>query len=168
MKECNPVKTPKNTNKKNFSLNNGEEKIDAWVYRSLIGSLLYLTSSRPDFMHATCLLSRFMQSPSKVYYGAAKRVLRYLKGTSSYHIWYNNVGDFQLRGFSDSDWASSIDDRRSTTGYTFNLGSGAISWCSKKQSSTTLSSTEAEYMAATSAACQAVWLRRVLEDMKQH
>ncbi|KAK0578502.1 hypothetical protein LWI29_011456 [Acer saccharum] len=114
-------------------------------------------------------LSRFMQNPSKLHYGTTKRVLRYLKGTSSYGIWYtNNVENFQLCGYSDSDRASSVDDRRSTTGYIFNLGLGAITWSSQKQLSPTLSSSEAEYIAVTSAACQVVWLRRILEDMKQH
>lgn len=102
MKECNPVKTPMNTNKK-FSLNDGKENVNARVYRSLIGSLLYLTNSQLNIMHATWLLSRFMHNPSKVHYGAAKRVLRYLKGTGSYGIWYNNVGVFYFGGFSDSD-----------------------------------------------------------------
>ncbi|KAI9170383.1 hypothetical protein LWI28_027097 [Acer negundo] len=168
MKDCNPVKFPMNTNQK-FSLNDGEERIDGHLYRSLIGSMLYLKNCRPDIMFATSFLSRFMQNPSKLHYEAAKRMLRYFKGTSSYGIWYtNNVDNFQLCGYSDSDWAGSVDDRRSTTGYIFNLGSGAIAWNSKKQPSTALSSSEAEYMAATSASCQTVWLRRILEDMKQH
>ena len=167
MHDCNPMKTPMNTNQK-FNLNDGEEKVDVGDYRSLVGSLLYLTNSRPDIMYATSLLSRFMQSPSKLHYGAAKRVLRYVKGTCSYGLLYTNANNLKLCGFSDSDWAGSLDDRRSTTGYVFNLGSGAIAWSSKKQPSTALSSSEAEYTAVTSTACQAVWLRRILEDMKQH
>ncbi|KAL4325065.1 hypothetical protein GQ457_11G028180 [Hibiscus cannabinus] len=150
------------------SADDGEGKVDAQLYRSLVGSLLYLTISRPDILQATSLLSRFMQSPSKVHYGAAKRVLRYLKETCSYGLWYSNSGNFKLLGFSDSDWAGSVDDRKSTIGYLFMLGSNVISWFSKKQPSTALSSSEAEYMAITSAACQAVWLRRILADMKQH
>lgn len=165
MKDCNSVTTPMITNHK-YCLDDGEEKVDSQLYRSLVGSLLYLTNSRPDILQATSLLSRFMQSPSKVHFGAAKRVLRYLKGTSSYGLFYSSSDNFKLYGFSDSDWAGSLDDRRSTTGYLFLLGSSAISWSSRKQPSTALSSSEAEYMAVTSATCQAIWLRRILQDMK--
>lgn len=89
LKNCNPMKTSMNTNKK-FCLNDGEEKIDVQEYQSLIGSLLYLTNTRLDIKQATSFMSRFMQSPSKLHHGAAKRVLRYLRGTSSYGIWYTN------------------------------------------------------------------------------
>ncbi|KAL0424084.1 UNVERIFIED_CONTAM: Retrovirus-related Pol polyprotein from transposon TNT 1-94 [Sesamum radiatum] len=167
MKECNAIRTPMIMNQK-FCLDDGEEKVDVQLYRSLVGSLLYLTNSRPDILQATALLSRFMQNPSNIHFGAAKRILRYLKGTRSFGLWYSNSNNFELLGFSDSDWAGSIDDRKSTTGYLFMLGSNAISWCSKKQPSTALSSSEAEYMAVSLAACQAIWLRRILGDMKQH
>ncbi|KAL0438667.1 UNVERIFIED_CONTAM: Retrovirus-related Pol polyprotein from transposon TNT 1-94 [Sesamum latifolium] len=167
MKECNAVGTPMIMNQK-FCLDDGEEKVDAQLYRSLVGSLLYLTNSRPDILQATTLLSRFMKNPSNIHYGAANRVLRYLKGTRSFGLWYSNSNIIELLGFSYSDWAGSVNDRKSTTGYLFMLGSNAISWCSKKQPSTALSSSEAEYMAVSLAACQAIWLRRILGDMKQH
>jgi hypothetical protein len=96
---------------------------------------------------------------------AAKRVLRYVKGTSSYGIWYSSSSSLKLEGYSDSDWASCVDDRRSTLGHVFNLGSGAITWSSKKQDSVALSSSEAEYMALSMASCQAIWLRRLLKDV---
>ena len=151
LKDCNPVKNSMITNQ-NFSLDDGEAKVDAQMYRSLVGSLLYLTNSRPYILQATSLLPRFMQNPSKMHYGAAKRVLRYLKGTCFYGLWHSNSNNFKLFGFSDSDWAGSLDDGKSTTRYLFKLGSNAISWCSKKQPSVALSSSEAEYMAVTSAA----------------
>ncbi|GLU00818.1 hypothetical protein SLE2022_181580 [Rubroshorea leprosula] len=166
MEDCNSVGTPMVSNQK-FSLDDGEEKVDAHAYRSLIGSLLYLTNSRPDITFATSVLSRFMQSPSRTHYGAARRILRYLKGTISFGILYAKNEQFNLFGYSDSDWAGCVDDRRSTSGYAFFLGSGAISWSSKKQASTALSSSEAEYISLTAAACQATWTRRILEDMKQ-
>ncbi|GKU99292.1 hypothetical protein SLEP1_g12160 [Rubroshorea leprosula] len=166
MEDCNSVGTPMVSNQK-FSLDDGEEKVDAHAYRSLIGSLLYLTNSRPDITFATSRLSRFMQSPSKTHYGAARRILRYLKGTISFGILYAKNEQFNLFGYSDSDWPGCVDDRRSTSGYAFFLGSGAISWSSKKQASTALSSSEAEYISSTAAACQATWTRRILEDMKQ-
>ena len=99
------------------------------------------------------------------HFGAAKRVLRYLAGTTSYGIWFQKTEDFSLKGFSDSDWAGSVDDRKSTSGNCFILGTGAISWSSKKQATVALSSTEAEYVAVSASTWQAVWLRGVLQDL---
>jgi len=93
--------------------------------------------------------------------------LRYIAGTTGHGIWYSRVSNFILTGFTDSDWAGSTDDRKSTSGFVFNLGSGAVSWSSKKQEVVALSTSEAEYIAATSTACQAVWLRRLLADFNQ-
>ena len=98
-----------------------------------------------------------MHNPSKLHLGAAKRVLRYIAGTTEHGIWYSKVTNFTLTGFTDSDYACNIDDRKSTSGFLFNLGFGAISWSSKKQEVVALSTSKAEYIAATSAACQAVW-----------
>ncbi|KAL0318765.1 UNVERIFIED_CONTAM: Retrovirus-related Pol polyprotein from transposon RE1 [Sesamum angustifolium] len=100
----------------------GSQKVDGSMYRSLIGSLLYLTATRPDIMFATSLLSRFMQSPSQVHYAAAKRILRYLRGTKDFGIWYKSTNNAKLVGYTDSDWAGSVDDMKSTSGYTFHLG----------------------------------------------
>lgn len=118
-------------------------------------------------MFAVSLVSRFMHDPSKSHLGAAKRILRYICGTVSYGLWYFPVTDFKCFGCTDSDWASCMDDRKSTTGYVFSLGSGAVSWSSKKQATTALSSTEDEYVAAASTACQAMWIRRILGDLQQ-
>ncbi|XP_070034502.1 secreted RxLR effector protein 161-like [Nicotiana tomentosiformis] len=103
-------------------------------------------------MFSVSVLSRYIHSPTKQNLGAAKRVLRYVAGTVDFGIWYSKDTDFSLNGYSDSDWARSIDDRKSTSGNVFSLGSGAISWCSKKQDVVALSSAEAEYVAVTSAA----------------
>lgn len=96
-----------------------------------------------------------------------KRILHYIAGTSDYGIWYDKVKTMRLVGYCDSDWTGSLDDRKSTSGYIFSLGSGVISWSSKKQSTVALSSSEAEYAALTSAACQAIWLRWLLSDFLQ-
>lgn len=143
--------------------------VDAKMYRSLVGRLLYATHTRPDISYAVGILSRFVSSPSKLHFDAGKRVLRYLRGTQNYGIWYSRSSKCKLVGFSDSDWAGCAEDRKSTTGMIFNIRTGAVSWGSKKQDITALSTTEAEYVAASTAACQAVWLRRILEDcgMKQ-
>jgi hypothetical protein len=100
-----------------------------------------------------------MAKPHESHWLATKRVLRYLKGTANFGIKYTNEFDVKLTGYSDSDWAGNPDDRKSTTGYTFNIGSGIVSWSNKKQPIVSLSSTEVEYKALCSATCEAVWLR---------
>ena len=95
---------------------------------------------------------------------AAKRILRYIKGTTSFGIFYKKGGDGELFGYTDSDYAGDQNDRKSTLGYIFMVNSSAISWSSKKQLVVTLSTTEAEFIVATSSVCQVVWLRRILKS----
>ncbi|KAM1534001.1 hypothetical protein ACFX10_007845 [Malus domestica] len=97
----------------------------------------------------------------------AKRVLRYLKGTISLGILYKNGGHVELKGYSDSDYAGDLDDRKNTSRYLFMLSSGAVCWSSKKQPMVTLSTTEAEFIVAASCACQAIWLRRIMKELDQ-
>ena len=127
-------------------------------------SLNYLTTNRPDIAYAVNILSQFMAKLSESHWNVAKKVLRYLKGTMIFGLLYTDKFDVQLVGFSDSDWVGNPNDRRSTIGYAFNIGSEVISWSSKKQPTVSLSSTEAKYKAMSSATCEAVWLRRILED----
>jgi hypothetical protein len=94
-----------------------------------------------------------------------KQILRYVAGTLNFGLWYTQYDDNHLSGYTDSDFAGSLDDRKRTSGHVFHLGTNLISWASKKQTIVSISSTEAEYVAATSASCQAVWLRRILKDM---
>ncbi|XP_024177774.1 uncharacterized protein LOC112183641 [Rosa chinensis] len=143
---CNSVATPLIANEK-LKKEDGAKKADATKYRSLIGGLLYLTTTRPDIMFAASLLSRYMQEPSQIHYGAAKRVLRYLQDTLDYGILYKAAEKSTLVGYTDSDWA------------------GACSWASKKQSVVAQSSAKAEYIAAAKATSQAIWLQRILEDI---
>ncbi|CAL5325451.1 unnamed protein product [Camellia sinensis] len=163
MKNCKSVATPLIVNEK-LSKEDGSKEAEASCYRSLVGSLLYLTATRPDIMYATSLLSRFMHSPSQIHFGVAKRVLRYIQGTLDYGIFYEKFLDAKLIGFCDIDWAGCVDDMRSTSGYAFSLGSGVISWSSKKQQIVAQSSAEAEYISASLATTQAIWLRRFLDD----
>ncbi|CAI0389528.1 unnamed protein product [Linum tenue] len=117
-------------------------------------------------MYAICMLSRFMEAPTRQHMFAAKRVLRYLKGTSTYGIWYKRKDkNSKLLGYTDSDYAGDLDDRKSTSGYVFFIAGGAISWASKKQPVVTLSTTEAEFVAGSYCAAQCVWLRKILEQM---
>jgi hypothetical protein len=148
-------------------MNDDSGAADATRFRSLIGGLIYLTYTRPDITYAVGVVLRYMQTPTNHHFGAAKRILRYVAGTQGFGICYMKGDEFKLIGFSDSDWAGCADDRKSTSGFMFSLGSGAVSWISKKQPSVVLSSSEAEYVAINSAACQAVWLRRILGGLSQ-
>ena len=109
-------------------------KANAPLYRSIFESLLYLTTTRRNIMFVSSLLSRFMQKPSNIRFGVAKRVLKYIKGTKDYGIIYEKSknDNMNLFGFYDSNWARSIDDMKSTSSYAFSFGSGVISWASKK------------------------------------
>nr|GMD89755.1 Retrovirus-related Pol polyprotein from transposon TNT 1-94 [Ipomoea batatas] len=111
------------------------------------------------------LLSRFLHSASEIHFQAAKRIVRYIKGTTNFGIKYSNCQNFKLLGYSDSDWAGSIDDMKSTTGFCFSFGSSFFSWCSKKQEMTAQSTAEAEYVAANATVNQAIWIRKILADL---
>ena len=106
-----------------------------------------------------------MAKPHENHWKVAKRVHRYLKGTIDFGIEYTNDFDVELIGFSDSDWAGDPNDRNSTIGYAFSIGSGIVTWSSKKQPTVSLSSTEAEYKSLCTTICEAIWLRRILEDV---
>lgn len=145
-----------------------EKEVDGTFYRSLVGSLMYLTATRPDLTFSVSILSRFMESPKRIHWEAGKRVLRYLCGTLTEGILYRKVGDSSLVGYCDSDWGGSVDDCKSTSGYVFSIGSGAISWATKKQSVVALSTAESEYISLALASCQALWIRWILEELKHH
>ncbi|CAL8169320.1 unnamed protein product [Prunus armeniaca] len=166
MLNCKPMDTPMEINLK-LSSNDGAPRADASMYRSIVGSLIYLSNTRPDIVHAVSVVSRFMNDPSNHHFAAVKRILRYVQGTKGYGLKYTQEKESILVGFTDSDWAGAIDDRRSTSGHVFFLGKKVISWSSKKQSTVALSTAEAEYISATSAACEAVWIRRILADLHQ-
>ncbi|KAK8450636.1 hypothetical protein SEVIR_6G063901v4 [Setaria viridis] len=140
--------------------------IDSTSYRSIVGSLRYLMNSRPDLAYSVGYLSRFMESPTAEHMVAIKRVLRYIAGTLHYGCYYRREKEVQLTGFSDSDLAGDLDTRKSTTGVLFFLGSSLVTWQSQKQRVVALSSCEAEYIAATTAACQGIWLARLLAEFK--
>ncbi|MCI13110.1 hypothetical protein A2U01_0034224, partial [Trifolium medium] len=101
----------------------------------------------------------YMERPTEIHLAAAKRVLRYLQGSMSFGILYTRGSDCELEGWTDSDYACDVDDRKSTSRYVFMYGTGVVSWSSKKQAIVTLSTIEAKFVAATSCACQGVWLK---------
>ena len=124
-----------------------------------------LTNTRPDIRFVVNTLSQYLVKPRRVHLVAAKHVMRYLKGTIDFGLHYDNSHECRLHGYTDADWAGSISDRKSTSGGCYSLGSAMISWFSRKQSSVALSTAEAEYIAACSASCEAIWLRKLLSGL---
>lgn len=161
MDKAKPILTPVEEKLKLVRDGTGDF-VDATYFRKLVGSLRYLTSTRPDITYGVGLISRFMETPRQSHLQAAKRILRYIQGRQTDGIFYSKTNDGSLVGFTDSDWAGDTIQRKSTSGYAFYLGSGVFSWSSKKQQVVALSIAEAEYMAAISSATQALWLRRML------
>ena len=130
----------------------------------MIGSLLYLTASRPDIMYSTCLRARFQANPKESHLAAVKRIFKYLKGTPNLGLWYPTNSGFDLIAYSDSDFAGCKIDRKCTSGGVQMLGRKLVSWTSKKQSTVSLSTTEAEYVAAGSCCAQVLWMQHQLSD----
>ena len=164
MEDCNGVRNPMVAGSKVDMDENGE-RIDETFYKQIIGSLMYITTTRPDLQFAVSLLSRYMSRPTKLHLHAVKRVLRYLRDTEDYGIWYKRGGAGELQVFTDSDFAGDVDRRKSTSGYVFLMDNAAVAWLSKKQPIVTLSTTEAEYVAASVCACQAIWFKRILGEL---
>jgi hypothetical protein len=165
MKDCKTAETPMEPGCLRL-VTNSEPFQNVTLYKQLVGSIIYLsTVSRPDIAFAANFLSRAMDKPTKIHWATAKRVLRYLKRTMDKGLNYISKGNTQLVAYSDSDFAGDVTDRKSTTGYVMMLGNCAISWCSKKQPIITLSSTEAELVAANAAAKEIKFLRNLLKDL---
>ncbi|KAD2393870.1 hypothetical protein E3N88_40847 [Mikania micrantha] len=155
--------TPMNVSEK-LHQNDGSGKADDVNYRSAVGGLIYLTHTRPYLAYSVSVVSRFMQNPSKVHQGAVRCILRYVAGTYKMGLWYGKDKELRLLGYTYSDWGGCVDDRKSVSTNIFMMGNSAVSWSSRKQSSVALSSSEVEYISASAAACQGIWLRRILED----
>ena len=141
MEDSTPAKTPMATATK-LDQDESGKKVDITHYRGMIGSLLYLTASRPDIMFATCLCARFQADPKESHLIAVKRIFRYLKGTPNLGIWYPKDTGFDLIGYTDSDYAGCKIDRKSTSGSCQFLGRRLVSWFSKKQHSVSTSTAE--------------------------
>ena len=166
MEDARPISSPMDPNTK-LSAYDSSEPADSNLYRKLVGSLIWFLNTRLDLSFSVGLLSSFMQNPLKSHWQQGLRILEYLCQSPDVGIWYP-VGDGSapvLQGWSDADWGGDPDTRRSTSGYVFSLGHGAISWSSKRQSTVVVSSIEAEYKAACSATCEAMWMRRLLEEL---
>ncbi|GJT31435.1 retrovirus-related pol polyprotein from transposon TNT 1-94 [Tanacetum coccineum] len=140
------------------------EPVDQTDYRSKIGSLMYLTSSRPDIVQAVCYCARYQARPTEKHLKEVKRIFRYLRGTIHMGLWYPKGSGFELTAFSDVDHAGCVDTRKSTSGGIQFLGDKLVSWMSKKQDCTAMSSAEAEYVALSASCAQVMWMRTQLQD----
>ena len=141
------------------------ESVDATMYPQMIGSLIYLMNTRPEICFDVNTLSQFLTDPRHVHLIATNHILSYMKGIADHELKYEVDQIINLEGYVDSDWAGSVIDRKSTSGCCFSMGSGVISWFSRKQSCVELSIPKAEYVAACSTSCEAVWLRKLLYDL---
>ncbi|GJS95723.1 retrovirus-related pol polyprotein from transposon TNT 1-94 [Tanacetum coccineum] len=167
MEACDPVGTP-NEIKDKLDLDQNGSPVDATKYRSMIGALMYLTSSRPDIVHATCLCARYQAKPTEKHLKEVKRIFRYLRGTVNTGLWYTKDSGFELTGFSDADYAGCKDTFKSTSGGAQFLGEKLVSWSSKKQDCTALSTAEAEYVSLSVCCAQVLWMRTQLTDYGFH
>nr|GEX16048.1 uncharacterized mitochondrial protein AtMg00810-like [Tanacetum cinerariifolium] len=138
--------------------------VDQTDYRSKIKSLMYLTSSRPDIVQAICFYARYQSRPTKKHLKEVKRIFRYLRGTVNMGLWYPKGSSFELTAFSDADHTECIDSRKSTSGGIQFLGDKLVSWMSKKQNCTAMSSAEAEYVALSASCAQVMWMRTQIQD----
>jgi len=137
-----------------LSLDSSGIEVSPTLYRSIIGSLLYLTASRPDIAFSVAVCAHYQAAPKESHLTAMKRIIRYINGTLQYGLWYSKDSNDCLAGYSDANWARSVNDRKSTSGRCFYLRNNLVSWMSKKQNSMSLSTAEAEYIAAGSCCTQ--------------
>jgi hypothetical protein len=163
MKGCNPCHVPME-NRLRLTKNDKSPSVDKTKYRSVIGSLRYLVNTRPDIAYSVGIVSRYMEDPRGSHWAAVKQILRYLARTVNYGCIYKKLSksETKITGYSDSDLAGDVDDTKSTSGSVFLLGTSLVTWCSQKQRVVALSSCEAEYIASANAACQGIWLSRLL------
>ena len=165
MSGCNPCHVPME-NRLKLSKNDKSPPVDKTKYRSIIGSLRYLVNTQPNIAYAVGIVSRYMEEPRGSHWAAVKQILRYLAGTIHYGVVYKRLGTADsLVGYSDSDLAGDVDDRKSTSGSVFLLGTSLVTWVSQKQRVVALSACEAEYIASANAACQGIWLSRLLAEL---
>ena len=135
------------------------------LYKKMVGSLMYLTNTRPDICFVVNTLSQYMVNPKHIKLVGEKHVMRYLKGTLDYGLIYASNGKIILHGFTDRDWAGSVEDKKSTSRCCFSLGLDMISWFSRKQSNIALSTTEFEYITTCSSCSKVVWLCKMLAKL---
>ncbi|XP_061365823.1 uncharacterized mitochondrial protein AtMg00810-like [Gastrolobium bilobum] len=159
-----PSSTPMEPSSR-LSRTTGSPLIDEFSYHRLVGRLLYLTTTRPDFCFAVQQLSQFVSCPRDAHHQAALRILKYLKGAPASGLFFPSSPDIQVRAFADSDWACCPDTRRSTAGFCIFFGSSLVAWKTKKQSTVSRSSSKAEYRALAILTCEIQWLQHLFHDL---
>ncbi|GJV21888.1 retrovirus-related pol polyprotein from transposon TNT 1-94 [Tanacetum coccineum] len=158
MKSSDPVDTPM-VEKSKLDEDTQRKAIDPTHYRGMIGTLMYLTASRPDLTFVVCMCARYQAKPTEKHLHAVKRIFKYLRGTVNLGLWYLKNSSITLTAYANADHAGCQDTRRSTSGSMQLLGDRLISWSSKRQKSTSISSTEAEYIAMSGCCAQILWMR---------
>ena len=165
MEDSKPVGTPMCARLKLTKYDDSKE-VDQTLYRSMIGKLQYVVHTRLDIALAVGIVARFLAKSKENHMMAIKRILRYLKGTKDYGLWYKLGGNIDLRVFIDADWIGNLDDRKSTSGGAFFLGKRLVSWTRKKQKCTSQSIVEVEYVAALVNCSNIVWFKQLMVGMK--
>ncbi|GJX21270.1 hypothetical protein Tco_0223947 [Tanacetum coccineum] len=163
LEDSKPMKTPMSSDTK-LTKDEECESVDSTKYRGMIGSLLYLTASRPDIMFSVCLCARFQEAPKTSHLEAVKRIFRYIKGTTHLGLWYPKGTGIETVVYANSDHAGDYMDRKSTSGICTFVGCCLTSWFSKKQIALAKSLTKAEYVSAVKACQQALWMKQALID----
>ncbi|KAF2313920.1 hypothetical protein GH714_020592 [Hevea brasiliensis] len=166
MAQCNTISTPANTNKK-LSQAVSEPAKDPHLYRTIVGGLQYLSLTRPNISFSVNKVSQFVHNPTETHKATIERILRYLKATMHHGVFLSKLTSSALNVYSDADWASSLDDWKSTSGYAIFMGSNLISWSVRKQNTVACSSTEAEHHAVGAAATEVVWIQSLLREISQ-
>ncbi|KAL0557194.1 hypothetical protein IC582_005712 [Cucumis melo] len=163
---CRPADTPIEFNCK---LGNSDDQVpvDKEQYQRIVGKLIYLSHTRPDISFAVSVASQFMQAPYEKHMEAVNRILRYLKNTLGKGLMFRKTNRKTIKAYTDSDWAGSVIDRKSTSDYCTFVWGNLVTWRSKKQSVVARSSAEAEYRAMSLGICEKIWLQKVLSDLHQ-
>ena len=163
LESASSIRTPMSPNVK-LILDLLGKSVDSSIYRSMIGSLFYLTASRPDISYSVGVCARYQANPKESHMTALKRIMKYVKIIAEFGVWYSKDTSDVLAGYSDADWAGNADNRKSTLGGCFYVDKNLVSWMSKKQTSISLSTTEAKYIAASSCYTQLLWMQKLPHD----
>ncbi|GKE19101.1 retrovirus-related pol polyprotein from transposon TNT 1-94 [Tanacetum coccineum] len=163
IESSDPMDTPM-VEKSKLDKDTQSKAVDPTHYRGMIGTLMYLTASRPDLTFVVCMYARYQAKPTEKHLHAVKRIFKYLRGTVNMGLWYPKDSSIALTAYADDDHVGCQDTRRSTSGSMQLLGDGLVSWSSKRQKSIAISSTEAEYIALSGCYAQVLWMRSQLND----
>ncbi len=150
-----------------LNVDEGDLVEDTTTYKRIVGSLIYMTITRPDLSNVVGVVSQFMQTSRKPHLDTVRHIFKYIKHILQCGIFYEAKNQLQVHGYIDDDWAGNVSNRRWTSGFMFSFGSGVVTWNNKKQLTIALSNTEAEYRGATIATCDIVWLQKLLSDLGQ-